>query len=474
MIVAQFAITTIEPSKTVNGYYYFHGDVKEDIEDKDAVVLKDVETTDEENVYRGKVVSAKDAGEQIAAIITSSTVNPNMADNDAKEKKIMLIIHGNLVQPEFWLEETLPEAQNRMPEYLVIPVIWPTVKGGLTQLPAYNKNYWHAHQAGIAFRDAAKDLKEITGGRPINIMGHSLGNRFLAGMLEDGPIKDLNVDQIFMAAADIWDETFNENVVRGPENHEGGFKKDVGLHILNQAKKNVHVLHNRYDDALQLSNGVNGFDCRLGQFGSIEQTFYNDGNRLCPEAADKIIDHNFQEFDEWGSLGHDYHLGPRACRIYENYMDMDCTPNDIFEGREYYIKSVCHGTYLRAIAHDYISPWSAEVEGAIQRDENCKFKIFKTVEEGVKGTKFKLFSHKIGAYVHFNGSNDVEMKTGDETGYTGWFTIREVPPKIEDKDKKKYVIVGMYNGNHMTLKDNKDANQQYHHGKWEEYYLIEA
>jgi len=472
-ILAKYAITTIDTKKEGN-MHYFDGSYEANPMDQDAIVLKNIQklqfsTGQQPYTYVGEEVTAEEAGEQIAAFIAARSATPNMISNDVKETKVMLIIHGNTVQPKDWLETALPMAQKGMPSYLVVPVIWPTHSSN------YNKNWRHAPQAGFAFRSAAKLVKVLTNRKPFNLLCHSLGNRFLCGMLGDGTLPDLNIDQIFMVAADIWDETFNERVVRGQDGPKEDLKKRVGLHILNQARKNVHILHSRNDYALILSRNVNGPGRRrVGQFGSFEQTFHSGVNRLCLEATDKIIDHNMQAFE---GTAHSYHFGQRACRIYENYMAMDCTPKDIFKNRTYYIQSVTHGTYLRALGHGF---WRApEVDAAINRDSKCKFELIKTGENGVKGTKFKFFSRTVGAYMHFLRFNDVDMRTPNNTGKDGWFTIRKVPPKLENVsipngNKDKYVIVGMRNGNHLTLKSNKEANQQYHHASWEEYYIIQA
>jgi len=475
-ILAEYAITTIDTTKD-GKFHYFNGSYEADPMTRTAIVLKNVKRRSTTTgplpyIYVGEEVTAEEAGEQIAALIAARSATPNMTSNNVKELKVMLIIHGSTVQPKQWIEEELPMARKGMPSYLVVPVIWPTSG-------SYNENWSHAHVAGDSFRKAAKLIKVITKRKPFNLMCHSLGNRFLCGMLGEGPIPDLNIDQIFMVAADIWDETFNERVVRGQKGPKELLKEKAGLHILQQARKNVHILHSKGDNALFASTTVNSLRRRVGQFGSIEQTFY-DGNRLCREATDKIIDHNMQNFDQEGGAGivaHGYHFGERACRIYESYMDMDCTPKDVFNNRAYYIQSVAHGTYLRALGEGYIG--YPEVDAADRRDSRCKFKVFKTGENGVKGTKFKFYSPTIKAYVHFLRSNDVDMRKPDNTGSSGWFTIREVPPNFENVgivngDKKKYVIVGLYNGNHLTLKDNKEANQQYHHGRSEEYYIFQA
>merc|ERR1711937_993459 len=140
----------------------------------------------------------------------------------------------------------------------------------------------------------------MTKGLPVSIMTHSLGNRFLCKFVERGipKLSDgsyLSFNNIFMVAACLWEETFNERVING--NHPDYDDSKVGLYLMQMTKKKIICVHNHRDTSLKWSkNLVNKQRRRWGQYGKAGQEIGSifSRDRLHELAKIKIEDYDFE------------------------------------------------------------------------------------------------------------------------------------------------------------------------------------
>merc|ERR1719507_1771892 len=89
-------------------------------------------------------------------------------------------------------------------------------------------------------------------------MAHSLGNRVLLSLFNDGKHqlrngKDAKFNTVFMVGADVWEETFNERVIDGSVQHPDFRNDKVGLHLMEITDKNIVIVHATNDIFLGLS-----------------------------------------------------------------------------------------------------------------------------------------------------------------------------------------------------------------------------
>merc|ERR1711862_884727 len=99
---------------------------------------------------------------------------------------------------------------------------------------------------------------------------------------EDGIFKlsngqDVKFDKVFMVAADVWEETFNERVIAGHRNNRDFENDKVGLYLM-EVTNSIIVVHAKDDNLLAISaNTANRWFFRrrrLGQFGSWTATSF--------------------------------------------------------------------------------------------------------------------------------------------------------------------------------------------------------
>merc|ERR1719203_239669 len=316
-------VTSIKVSSpNSSGKVSFSGGITSD-ESSPTIILKDVEKTDRTDkkghpVYEGYVVSDEDAGKNSSAILD---------DPNTTQTEIMLCIHGNLVEPCTQID-ACREAQQHVEKYLMIPLIWPAASGGF--LPwDYRRNYDFAKVAGKSIKEAYHLANKAYDNVKISIMAHSLGNRALLSTLEgcngepSGPNGEemVNAETVFMVAADVWEETFNDRVINGSWKHRDFNDDKVGLSLLNLTSNKVVVVHATNDTALKVSGSYTnrGFFKsfrRLGHFGKPGQ-----GDRLIELAKTKIDSFDWTKWsEETDSLGHGYQFNEKICKeIYNKY-----------------------------------------------------------------------------------------------------------------------------------------------------------
>jgi len=290
-------------------------------------VLRDVVRTNRKDkkgfpVYEGYVVSTEDAGKASQAILD---------DPNTTQTEILLCIHGNLVEPHVIIDAVV-DAQVHSEKYLLIPIIWPVASGGLTNFD-YGRNRSFARVAGNALREAF----EMARNSSISVMAHSLGNRVLLSALEqgceDGCIKlsngeDMTFNTVFMVAADVWEETFNERVINGSTRHRDFDNCKVGLYLSQMTKRNIVVVHSTNDLALSVSahylnRGFFKSYRRLGFYGSAgQQPPFSKPDRLHELAKTKLVSKDWSKYSRENDCisQHGYQFSSRICRdIYNNY-----------------------------------------------------------------------------------------------------------------------------------------------------------
>lgn len=96
-------------------------------------------------------------------------------------------------------------------EHIVIPVVWPSVgnvKGVIDLTLKYDEEQKIALQAGKALSSIA-DVGLKT---DLSLMCHSMGNRVMFSFAREADVRN-RFENIFMVAADVWEEVFNHRVI---------------------------------------------------------------------------------------------------------------------------------------------------------------------------------------------------------------------------------------------------------------------
>jgi len=202
--------------------------------------------------------------------------------------------------------------------FIVIPAIWSNGSEGdhsTNETLDLVADTHHFEPSRMVLFNLARIGREVD----LSIMSHGVGSRVLmsyADHTDDRQVTPLFAN-IFLVAADIWEEAFNARVIAGEEHHEymvyGG---GVGLKLCKMLKKGgkIHVFHNKWDGTLMISKNIyNGTRRRLGQYGSGSQDSYQ---RLHKSTKLKLKDHDCNSF----GLVHDYHTHDSIIKIYLDEM----------------------------------------------------------------------------------------------------------------------------------------------------------
>lgn len=308
-----------------SGKVTFHGKIPANPNDDNSVVLSNVERTGKSvggmPEFEGIIMSVEEAAASLQSILESA---------ETTQSEILLCVHGNLTEPHEWIDGC-KRLQENVTKYIVVPVIWPAESGGSFSIGDYNNNYAHTGVAANAFRKSV----ELTKGKEVSAMTHSLGNRVLCKFVEKGIPKlsdgsQLSFNNLFMVAADIWEETFNKRVI--DDSHPDYDNPKVGLLVLQMVKGKIVCCHSHKDNALWWSrNTMHWFKRRWGQFGKAGQEnpggIWGGGNRLHDLAKTKIVAYNWapyhhesEDIDARAGSGHSYHFTKRvANEVYNKY-----------------------------------------------------------------------------------------------------------------------------------------------------------
>jgi len=318
--LVEFVVTSIDvkEGKKVDGdefgpgatHVEFSGEILEKEGDRDMVYLMNVVNIGGEDTdyYHEKI--------WLSAIqVSEETFVERLA---AKGKKVLACIHGFQTEPLAWIKSCNEIQDHSEFDHIVLPVIWPSVGRAkwTLSLPKYYDNEQRVSKtAGKIFNSiTAFGAGEIS----LSLMCHSMGNRVLLSFAESQSRDPAKIfDHIFMVAADVWEEVFNERVITGAETGVMDWG-DTGLKLCRMVQSKVHIVHYEDDDALFYSSSLNGMrtHTRLGRFGKKAQ---NDRDRLNEECKaileDKDMKPHSKEVEKKDSRGHSYHHCD-TCSIY--------------------------------------------------------------------------------------------------------------------------------------------------------------
>jgi len=330
LVQVEFLVTSIEvmEGKKVDGdefgpdalHVEFSGSILEEKDDRDMVYLVNVV-----EIKGGKHTNYHHEKIKFSAIQVSAEIFVGRLA--AKGKKVLACLHGFQGEPLSWINTCNKIQDHSDFDHLVLPVIWPSVGRpywSYTFPEYYGKEQRIARTAGKAFNAiTAFGTGEIS----LSLMSHSMGNRVLLSFAESqstDPAKKF--DHIFMVAADVWEEVFNDRVITGksPGNAKWG---DAGLKLCRMVHSKIHIVHYEDDNVLWLSSAQNGgilgsTHTRLGRFGKKAQ---NDRGRLNDECEPILVDKDMKphstEIKKVDSDAHSYQTCGTIVKYYNDQMN---------------------------------------------------------------------------------------------------------------------------------------------------------
>lgn len=273
------------------GKVEFDNEISGKKDDSDAVFIKNIKVVREEG---GGWFSAP------KKIYEADLVNLDEANSavDGMGKKPLLCIHGFNVEPDAHLT-SCNEAVGKFEKFALIPVIWPSEGSTTSYGTDQDKN---TVGAGKAFKTLSKIAAKFPNK---SLMAHSMGNR----VLRMAASENFQFDNIFMVAADVDNDLFQENYIKD--------KSDQGLKIssmLSDKGGKIYVAHNRLDFALLPSSTIfaNNYT-RLGVNGAA----HRDG--IHPAIKGKIENMNANEsLSFFNKASHSYALTDFMVKYYES------------------------------------------------------------------------------------------------------------------------------------------------------------
>lgn len=291
----------------------------------DGKILADPNDTDVAYLIRVEEKNVEDDGRVVfkAIKVSQETFTDRLAEEDMK---VLCCIHGFQADPEAWMGDCKEIQENDSFDHLVVPAIWPSVgkAGGLIDLTRkYDEEQEIAFQAGKAMKSITDVALKVN----MSLMVHSMGNRVMFSFAKTSDVKN-RFDAIFMVAADVWEEVFNERVIENswwqPVWNWSNLWKDTGIKVCDMVKEDgkIYVICFPSDRALLASEyAENGLRRRLGRFGKAGQK-----GRIHKHCVDKLVEVDFSEHEEAVKKAdratlHSYHAMPKAVEYYASVMD---------------------------------------------------------------------------------------------------------------------------------------------------------
>lgn len=330
MTVFPFVVTSIDvepnPSENANDIVAtygagaeaikFSGKIEADFEDEDAAVLLDVEQKIE-----GKDDKGKDINMFYGVKVPKETFHAKLK---ATGKSFFAYVHGFQTEPEvsFATCKTIQDTKD-FPR-IVIPVIWPSVGSLKNHEYITTRKYNTEQKISKAAGGAFSTISEVGVDMNIAIMCHSMGNRTMFSFAStQSPDPGKRFDRIFMVAADVWEEVFNERVIekkRWPPQIAMNEWQDTGLKVVRMLKPDgmVHIVHYKGDLALTGSWAENR-RTRLGKHGIAAQ---NERDRVHDETKPYLVDFDMDADDERreaakaAGSNHSYQAAPVVIKYY--------------------------------------------------------------------------------------------------------------------------------------------------------------
>ncbi len=183
-----------------------------------------------------------------------------------------------------------------------IPVIWPAIENLRNYSTDRNNN-------SVGGGKAFKALAEIAAEFNIkSIMCHSMGNRVLRFM----STPDMKFDNIFMVAADVRDDVFNQKYVDKEDDENDRCKDALRIKsMLKNENSKINVVLNKRDGALIISTVQKFFLApRLGLKGVVEDELHS-------EFKGKNIIENKDLTETQKLFEHNYHFSDEAMKVYD-------------------------------------------------------------------------------------------------------------------------------------------------------------
>jgi len=299
------ALTTIdvEPSPKGNNLVIFSGSIKGMASDTTATFLKNITQINDVD-FEAEQISVEDAKEFI-----------NNASEDGVGKPLFCL-HGFRVQPSIHLQTVKDmSAKFNQGKFTLVPVMWPSV-GGLD-------DYWEDRRNAPGVGTALRSLKEGIDSFPNkSVLAHSMGNRVLRHAADS----DFKFDNIFMVAADVRHDIFDEEYI-----NSGSAGCDDGLKICGMLTRTndepngkVYVLVNGADYALVASGlDPSKWVSRLGAVGAHYfkwwGMWFEDKTKSHPQIRDCIENKMCNPLLQWNEkLSHGYEFKDFSVKFYQD------------------------------------------------------------------------------------------------------------------------------------------------------------
>lgn len=207
---------------------------------------------------KGLLEAEKLSASEVTAMVNSDSqvaAEKSTATKDAGvNRKVLFTVHGMKGDPKGYLLQ-IKGVQDRFKKFKLVPVLWPS--RGWGDVGYLSDKVW-AVRAGKALQS----LIPVTSTFSKSLICHSMGNRVLR-YFSNG---DMKFDNIFMVAADVDWDLFNQDRIDGGKEM---WRKDA-LRICDMVDKEkggkVHVVFNKDDAALSVSNVIN-MKGRIGKTG---------------------------------------------------------------------------------------------------------------------------------------------------------------------------------------------------------------
>ena len=162
-----------------------------------------------------------------------------------------------------------------------------------------------ASEAFLPLLEVARSLQGCS------ILCHSMGNYLLRifSLPRGSRNRKPTFDRIFMAAADLRDDTFNSFNNKNPD-----ARYNIGKNIAALAREQVHVLYSRSDLSLAVGRRVRlRWGAALGNRGVHPQKLHKD-------LRDKVVCLDCNPFNRWSwsnKFWHSYHFKSEVIKYYE-------------------------------------------------------------------------------------------------------------------------------------------------------------
>jgi hypothetical protein len=197
---------------------------------------------------------------QVRSLINAESEEAAERSTDAKDmdvnRKVLFTVHGYDQDPIEYLLE-IKGVETRFKKFKLIPVLWPSSSDSVGMF-VYPRDKILGQGAAKAFQSIVEPAESFSK----SILAHSMGNYVLRKFANSS----FNFDNIFMVAADVNHDLFNERYIEGGKQE---WRKD-GLRIkdmLTEGKDGkIHVVYNKRDTTLMKSSFLNR-DSRLGRSG---------------------------------------------------------------------------------------------------------------------------------------------------------------------------------------------------------------